>query len=67
MRGMEPIEKTRVVTRDGDRQIEREDALAVEEPLEIRVGYGPTRARTRDGRQLGRAHRGDAVEDRAAE
>jgi FdhD protein len=34
---MEPVEKTRVVTRDGDRQIEREDVLAVEEPLEIRI------------------------------
>jgi FdhD protein len=37
MNEVEPIEKTRVVTRDGDRQIEREDALAVEEPLEIRI------------------------------
>ena len=32
-----PIEKTRVVTREGEQQIEREDALAVEEPLEIRI------------------------------
>ena len=37
MTEVEPIEKTRVVTRDGERQIEREDALAVEEPLEIRI------------------------------
>jgi FdhD protein len=37
MSHMDPIEKTRVVTRDGERQTEREDALAVEEPLEIRI------------------------------
>ncbi|HEY3124765.1 MAG TPA: formate dehydrogenase accessory sulfurtransferase FdhD [Thermoanaerobaculia bacterium] len=34
---MQPIERTRVVTREGGEQIEREDALAVEEPLEIRI------------------------------
>jgi FdhD protein len=34
---VEPIERTRVVARDGERQVEREDALAVEEPLEIRI------------------------------
>ncbi len=34
---MEPIERTRVVARDGERQVERDDALAVEEPLEIRI------------------------------
>jgi FdhD protein len=34
---VEPIERTRVVTREGEEQIEREDALAVEEPLEIRI------------------------------
>ena len=37
MRDVEPIERTRVVARDGERQVEREDALAVEEPLEIRI------------------------------
>jgi len=37
MSGMEPIERTRVVARDGERQVERDDALAVEEPLEIRI------------------------------
>lgn len=37
MRDVEPIERTRVLARDGDRQFEREDALAVEEPLEIRI------------------------------
>jgi FdhD protein len=37
MRDVEPIERMRVVARDGERQIEREDALAVEEPLEIRI------------------------------
>ena len=37
MNEVEPIERTRVVTRDGERQFEREDALAVEEPLEIRI------------------------------
>jgi FdhD protein len=34
---VEPIERTRVVARDGERQVEREDVLAVEEPLEIRI------------------------------
>jgi FdhD protein len=37
MRDVQPIERTRVVTREGGEQIEREDALAVEEPLEIRI------------------------------
>ncbi|HEY3123832.1 MAG TPA: formate dehydrogenase accessory sulfurtransferase FdhD [Thermoanaerobaculia bacterium] len=44
---MEPIERTRVVARDGEREIEREDALAVEEPLEIRIrpaGLGAARS-----------------------
>lgn len=34
---MEPIERVRVHAREGDSQVERSDALAVEEPLEIRV------------------------------
>ena len=34
---MEPIERVRVRAREGDAEIERMDALAVEEPLEIRV------------------------------
>lgn len=34
---MEPIERVRVVARDGELASERFDALAVEEPLEIRV------------------------------
>ncbi|HEV8117266.1 MAG TPA: formate dehydrogenase accessory sulfurtransferase FdhD [Thermoanaerobaculia bacterium] len=33
----EPIDRVRVRTREGDRDAEREDVLAVEEPLEIRV------------------------------
>jgi FdhD protein len=37
MGDVEPIERTRVVAREGERQVEREDALAVEEPLEIRI------------------------------
>ena len=37
MSEVEPVERTRVVARDGDRQVERDDALAVEEPLEIRI------------------------------
>jgi FdhD protein len=47
MRNVEPIERTRVVARDGEREIEREDALAVEEPLEIRIrpaGLGAARS-----------------------
>lgn len=32
-----PIERVRVLSRDGSSQTEREDALAVEEPLEIRL------------------------------
>lgn len=44
---MEPIEKVRVVAREGERQIERDDALAVEEPLEIRIrSTGLTGARS---------------------
>jgi FdhD protein len=41
---MEPTERVRVRARDGDSETEREDFLAVEEPLEIRVraeGPGP--------------------------
>jgi FdhD protein len=34
---VEPIERVRVRAREGDAEIERADALAVEEPLEIRV------------------------------
>ena len=34
---MDPIERVRVRSRDGDVENEREDVLAVEEPLEIRV------------------------------
>ena len=34
---MEPVERVRVRARDGDTEVEREDQLAVEEPLEIRV------------------------------
>jgi FdhD protein len=37
MKMVKPIERTRVVARDGESQVEREDALAVEEPLEIRI------------------------------
>lgn len=37
MRDVEPIERTRVLARDGESQVERDDALAVEEPLEIRI------------------------------
>ena len=37
MRVVGPIERTRVLARDGESQVEREDALAVEEPLEIRI------------------------------
>ena len=41
---MEPIDRVRVRARDGDSEIEREDALAVEEPLEIRIrGAGDAR------------------------
>jgi FdhD protein len=44
---VEPIEKVRVVAREGERQIERDDALAVEEPLEIRIrSTGLTGARS---------------------
>jgi FdhD protein len=34
---MDPIERVRIRSRDGDVENEREDVLAVEEPLEIRV------------------------------
>ena len=34
---MEPIDRVRVRAREGEADLEREDALAVEEPLEIRV------------------------------
>jgi len=34
---LEPIDHVRVRSRDGDLELEREDVLAVEEPLEIRV------------------------------
>jgi FdhD protein len=34
---MEPIDRVRVIAREGDRETEREDSLAVEEPLEIRI------------------------------
>jgi FdhD protein len=37
MVGVDPIERVRVVAREGQRQVERDDALAVEEPLEIRI------------------------------
>ena len=41
---MEPTERVRVRAREGESELEREDVLAVEEPLEIRVrtaGGGP--------------------------
>ena len=34
---MEPIERVRIRSREGDSETEREDGLAVEEPLEIRI------------------------------
>ena len=34
---MDPIERVRVIARDGESETEREDSLAVEEPLEIRL------------------------------
>ncbi len=34
---MNPIERVRVIARDGESETEREDSLAVEEPLEIRL------------------------------
>ena len=34
---MEPVDRVRVRAREGNSEIEREDALAVEEPLEIRI------------------------------
>lgn len=37
---MEPIERVRVRAHEGESEIEREDALAVEEPLEIRIRSG---------------------------
>jgi FdhD protein len=42
---VEAIDRVRVRTREGDRETEREDVLAVEEPLEIRV-------RPEDGRTV---------------
>ncbi len=38
---MEPIDRVRVRAREGDSETEREDALAVEEPLEIRIRPEP--------------------------
>ena len=41
---MDPVDRVRVRAREGDEDVEREDLLAVEEPLEIRVrteGGGP--------------------------
>jgi len=38
---MEPIDRVRVRAREGDSETEREDALAVEEPLEIRIRPKP--------------------------
>jgi len=41
---MEPVDRVRVRARDGEADVEREDVLAVEEPLEIRIrpeGSGP--------------------------
>ncbi|HEX9147734.1 MAG TPA: formate dehydrogenase accessory sulfurtransferase FdhD [Thermoanaerobaculia bacterium] len=44
---VEPIERVRVVAREGQRQVERDDALAVEEPLEIRIRpAGPDRPKS---------------------
>ncbi|HEU5248661.1 MAG TPA: formate dehydrogenase accessory sulfurtransferase FdhD [Thermoanaerobaculia bacterium] len=37
MSHVDPIERVRVVAREGQGQVERDDALAVEEPLEIRI------------------------------
>lgn len=34
---MDPIDRVRVRARDGDSEVDREDVLAVEEPLEIRI------------------------------
>lgn len=34
---MEPVDRVRVRAREGDAEVEREDLLAVEEPLEIRI------------------------------
>jgi FdhD protein len=47
MSRVEPIERVRVVAREGQRQVERDDALAVEEPLEIRIRpAGPDRPKS---------------------
>ncbi|HTO86735.1 MAG TPA: formate dehydrogenase accessory sulfurtransferase FdhD [Thermoanaerobaculia bacterium] len=40
---MEPTDRVRVVSLEGDSRTDREDMLAVEEPLEIRVRPGPDR------------------------
>src|SRR5207253_8711017 len=40
LKPMEPIDRVRVRAREGDSETEREDALAVEEPLEIRIRSG---------------------------
>ena len=37
---MEPIERVRIRAREGESEVERDDVLAVEEPLEIRVRGG---------------------------
>src|SRR5713226_9481193 len=39
---MDPIDRVRVRAREGNTETEREDALAVEEPLEIRIRSGGT-------------------------
>jgi FdhD protein len=39
---MDPIDRVRVRAREGNTETEREDALAVEEPLEIRIRSGAT-------------------------
>ena len=37
---MEPVDRVRVRAREGDEDVERDDVLAVEEPLEIRIRSG---------------------------
>ena len=41
---MEPVDRVRVRAREGDSEVEREDVLAVEEPLEIRIRPAGRRA-----------------------